>query len=437
MTVKMPCSTDLEEHLLGCMINNRELAKEATQELTKELFYEHKHQSLFSNIKALVSKEKPIDIAILLEELRKSNGSFSADDFDFLTDLSQKSALSSNHEEYINSLKDLSLRRKGIQICHGLIAELEKGAEETEHAIDQAIRGFTGLEQTNASMRSLAEIIHEENIIEELSERQAFYHEHKRRKLPEGVINTGISEIDNTLGGLYPSRLYILGARPGLGKTALSLNISLYAAASGHGCAFFSLEMSEQELVNRYLSSYSEKKLLDIQTGCLSGEDFSSVKEGASTIKKLPIYIDQKSFTLPDIRREVRRHKREHGIHLVVVDYLQLIVSKGSDRKVNRYLEVSEISRGLKLLAKEFDVTVLCLSQLSRESEKRQGKAPQLSDLRDSGSIEQDADIVMLLSRIGNKSSLHVAKNRHGHTGVIKLYFEGSIVKFKDQYGKL
>ena len=419
------------------MINNRELAKEAAENLTKEIFYEHKHQALFSNIKALVSKKKSVDIAILLEQLRKSNGSFSENDFEFLTSLSQKSGLSTNYEEYVRSLKDLSLRRKGIQICHGLISELEKGVEETEHAVDQAIRGFTGLEQANASMRSLSEIIHEENIIEELSERQAFYQEHKRRKLPEGVINTGIAEIDNTLGGLYPSRLYILGARPGLGKTALSLNISLYAAACGHGCAFFSLEMSEQELVNRYLSSYSEKKLLDIQTGCLSTEDFSSVKEGASTLQKLPIYIDQKSFTLPDIRREVRRHKREHSIHLVVIDYLQLIVSKGSDRKVNRYLEVSEISRGLKLLAKEFNVTVLCLSQLSRESEKRQGKTPQLSDLRDSGSIEQDADIVMLLSRISNNSTLHIAKNRHGQTGVIKLYFEGSIVKFKDQYGNL
>jgi len=239
------------------------------------------------------------------------------------------------------------------------------------------------------------------------------------------------------LGGLYPSRLYILGARPGLGKTALALNISLYAASKGHGSAFFSLEMSEQELVNRYVSSYSDKKLLDIQMGCLSSEDFSTVRKGFETIQKLPIYIDQKSFTLPDIRREVRRYKREHSIHLVVVDYLQLIVSQGADRKNNRYLEVSEISRGLKLLAKEFDVTVLCLSQLSRESEKRQSKSPQLSDLRDSGSIEQDADIVMLLSREGNKSKLDVSKNRHGHTGVIDLYFEGSTVKFKDQYGKL
>ena len=435
--IKMPHSIDLEERLLGCIINKRELAKEAIDDLSEEIFYDHKHRSLFLNIKDLITKKRSVDIAILLEELRKSNGSFTANDFEFLTGLAQKSGLSTNYEEYVRALKDLSLRRKGIEICHKLLPQLEKGTEETEHFIDQAVRGLTGLEQSTASMRSLEEIIHEENIIEELSARQAYYEEHKRRKLPEGVINTGIADIDNTLGGLYPSRLYILGARPGLGKTALALNISLYAAATGHSSAFFSLEMSEQELVNRYVSSCSEKKLLDIQMGCLSSEDFSSVKKAFETLQKLPIAIDQKSFTLPEIRREVRRHKRESNIHLVVIDYLQLIVSQGNDRKNNRYLEVSEISRGLKLLAKEFDVTVLCLSQLSRESEKRQSKSPQLSDLRDSGSIEQDADIVMLLSRQGNKSKLDISKNRHGHTGVIDLYFEGNTVKFKDQYGRL
>jgi len=435
--IKMPHSIDIEERLLGCMINNREVAQDAVDSLSKEVFYDHKHQSLFLNIKDLLSKNRSIDIAILLEELRKSNGSFSANDFEFLTGLSQKAGLSTNYEEYIKTLKDLFLRRKGIQICHRLIPELEKGAKETEQSIDEALRGFAGLEQTNASMRSLEEIIREEKIIAGLSARQTYYQENKRRLLPRNVINTGISEVDNTLGGLYPSRLYILGARPGLGKTALALNISLYAAATGHGSAFFSLEMSEQELVNRYVSSCSDKKLLEIQMGCLSSDDFSSVQKAFETLKKLPIYIDQKSFTLPEIRREIRRHKRESDIHLVVIDYLQLIVSRGSDRKVSRYLEVSEISRGLKLLAKEFDVTILCLSQLSRESEKRQGKSPQLSDLRDSGSIEQDADVVLLLSRLGSKSKLDVSKNRHGHTGVIDLYFEGSTVKFKDQYGNL
>lgn len=435
--IKMPHSIDLEERLLGCMINRGELAKDAVDGLSKDVFYDHKNQSLFSNIKDLVTKDRSIDVAILLEEQRKSKGSFSADDFNFLTGLAKKSGLSTNYEEYVRELKDLSLRRKGIEICHRLLPQLENGKEETEQSIDEAVKGFTGLEQTTASMRSLKEIISNEKILEDLEDRQAYYQEHKRRKLPDNVINTGISEIDNTLGGLYPTRLYILGARPGIGKTALALNVSLHAAASGHGAAFFSLEMSEQELINRYVSSYSEKKLLDIQTGCLSLSNLSIVKERFESLQELPIYIDQKSTTLPEIRREVRRYKRESNIHLVVIDYLQLITAQGNDRKSNRYLEVSEISRGLKLLAKEFNVTVLCLSQLSRESEKRQGKTPQLSDLRDSGSIEQDADVVMLLNRSGGKSKLDIAKNRHGHSGVIDLYFEGSTVKFKDQYGKL
>ena len=292
--IKMPYSTDLEERLLGCMINSDRVAQEAADDLSEDLFYQHKHQTLFKNIKTLVSKNKPVDVAILLEELRKSNGRFSVNDCEFLTDLAQKAGLSTNYEEYAQTLKELSLRRKGLTLCHGLIKDLEKGVD-TEQAIDQLIRGLSGLEQKNASMRSLKEIIHEEKILEELSERQAFYQEHKRRKLPEGVINTGIAEIDNTLGGLYPSRLYILGARPGLGKTALALNISLYAAASGHGCAFFSLEMSEQELVNRYLSSFSEKKLLEIQMGCLSSDDFFEVKREVSSLQNLPIYTQVNS----------------------------------------------------------------------------------------------------------------------------------------------
>jgi replicative DNA helicase len=435
--IKMPHSIDLEERLLGCMINRAELAKDAVDGLSKDVFYDHKNQSLFSNIKDLVTKDRSVDLAILLEEQRKSKGSFLASDFEFLKGLAQKSGLSNNYEEYVRELKDLSLRRKGIEICHRLIPQLEKGSEETEQSINEAVKGFTGLEQTTASMRSLKEIISNEKILEGLEDRQKYYQEHKRRKLPKNVINTGISEIDNTLGGLYPTRLYILGARPGVGKTALALNISLYAAASGHGVAFFSLEMSEQELINRYVSSYSDKRLLDIQTGCLSCSDFSIVKERFESLQKLPIHIDQKSTTIPEIRSEVRRYKRESDIHLVVIDYLQLITAQGNDRKSNRYLEVSDISRGLKLLAKEFNVTVLCLSQLSRESEKRQGKTPQLSDLRDSGSIEQDADVVMLLNRSDNNSKLDIAKNLHGHSGVIDLYFEGSTVKFKDQYGKL
>lgn len=436
-TIKMPHSETLEKQLLGCMINKREVAQDATDCLSEEIFYDHKHQKLFSSIKDLVSRDRSVDVAILLEEMKKHNGSFSKDNFDYLTDLAHNAGLSTNYEEYIRELKDLLLRRQGIEVCYKLIPQLEEGKDPTEKTLDEAVRGLTGLEQTNASMRSLKEIIDDEKILEELSARQAYYQEHKRRKLPENVINTGISEVDNTLGGLYPSRLYVLGARPGLGKTSLALNISLYAASLGHASAFFSLEMSEQELVNRYVSSYSEKKLLDIQMGCLTEENFSSVKKAFQTIRSLPIHIDEKSFTLQEIRREVRRLKREKDIHLVVIDYLQLIASKDSHPSKNRNHEVSEISRGLKLLAKEFHVTVIGLSQLSRESEKRGNKSPQLSDLRDSGSIEQDADVVMLLSRSTDKSKLHVSKNRHGHTGVIDLFFDGSTVKFKDKYGKL
>jgi len=430
MTVKMPHSLDLEQLLLGCMINRDDLAKDAVEDFDKSLFYEYKHQDLFLNITEVVKKGKAVDITVILEHMRKEDGAFSKDNLNFLTDLSQKAATSHLFDEYGKDLKDLSTRRRILEHFHSVVKKLEDGEEKTEELLDETIKAISGVEQESSGMQSLKEIISKEKIVEELAEKQAYYETHKRRKIPKNVVNTGIPEIDNTLGGLYPTRVYVLGARPGSGKTALALNISLFASQQDHPVSLFSLEMSRNELINRYVSSYSEKRLQDIQMGTLTNEDFKDVKKKFLEIEKLPIEIDEGSLTIPKLRREIRKSKREKDIHFIVIDYLQLMSCETADKKTSRYQEISEISRNLKLLAKEFNVAILCLSQLSRESEKREGKEPQLSDLRDSGAIEQDADVVLLLSGMGETSKLNVAKNRHGGVGSIPLNFNGSIVKF-------
>jgi replicative DNA helicase len=430
MSLKMPHSLDVEQLFLGCMLNKDDTAKEAIEAFEKDLFYDLKHQELFLNIKQVVKKNDTVDTTLLLEEMRKEEGGFSKDDIVFVTDIAQKSPTSTFFEEYAKTLKDLSRRRRVIKDLSLVSKTLQDGKGETDKLLDKIMKMVTSMEQEESGLRSLGEIISAEKIVEELSEKQKHYAKTGRRKVSKNVVNTGIPEIDNTLGGLHPTRVYVLGARPGSGKTALALNISLFAARQGHGVALFSLEMSEKELTNRYVSSHSEKKLQDIQMGSLTPKDFEDVEEKFLEIKTLPIEIDGGSLTSKRLRTEIRKGKRQRNIHLVVIDYLQLMTCENQDKKNSRYLEISEISRSLKLLAKEFKVAILCLSQLNRKSEEREGKDPQLSDLRDSGAIEQDADVVMLLSGNGNKSKLKVAKNRHGMVGSIPLNFRGDIVKF-------
>jgi replicative DNA helicase len=263
-------------------------------------------------------------------------------------------------------------------------------------------------------------------------------------------LGTGLHDLDEQLGGLNRSDLIIVAARPGMGKSALASNIGFAAARQGAVAGFFSLEMSAEQLANRIVAEQAGVASERVRRGQLTGVQFDRVIEVAAELERLPIFMDDTpALSISALRTRARRQKRLHGLDLVIVDYLQLI-DGGKRRQENRVQEVSEISRGLKTLAKELDVPVLALSQLSRAVEQRPDKRPQLADLRDSGSIEQDADVVIFiyreeyylergsaedrakLSDVAGKAELHVAKQRHGPTGLVRVMFDGPTTRFSD-----
>lgn len=378
---------------------------------------------------------KPIDIALLLEEARKENSGISGSELAYITDICQKSALSHKFEGYVDKLKELSKKRQALKTAVELIPLIEKNDKDFDQHIDAAIKNLSGLECIESKVKTLGEIIHETYFLEELKEKTDYYHKYKIALKDENVLPTGFPSMDGILGGLFPTRLYVVGARPGVGKTALALNISLATANLKKDVLFFSLEMSKKEIRNRYVSSYAGVRMHDIQAGTLTHDEYNKVASGVEELKKLPLHIMEGGLSGNKLRSVIRTMKRRNNIKMVVIDYLQLLGGIDSNDTVNRYQQVTELSSKMKRIAIEFDIVVICLSQLSRQSEMRQTKTPQLSDLRDSGAIEQDADVVTLLSRGEGQSysKLHIAKNRHGTTGCINLNYEGSTVTFKDQ----
>lgn len=431
--VAMPHSLNLEVQVLGCMMNNDDCALEG-KEFSNDLFYDFEHQRIFNTMKKMVETNKTIDMNLLIEEVRKQKNGLTGAELAYLMDVCQKSALSHNFEDYVNELKALKRKRTAIKSALNLSALVEKNDGDFEENVDKAIRELSGLECTKSTTKTLGEIIHETKFLEKLKEKHEYYQLHRKALKSEDVLYTGFQSLDNVLDGLHPTRLYIIGARPGVGKTALALNISMVAAREGNGVMFFSLEMSHKEIRNRYISSYSNTRMHDIQKGTLTKEGYLEVEKRVGELETLPLHINETRLNGNELRSQVRVMKRKHNIKMVVIDYLQLLGGIGSDENINRYMQITDISGKMKSIAIEFGVVVVCLSQLSRQSEQRRGKAPQLSDLRDSGAIEQDADVVMLINRQEKDCRLDIAKNRHGNTGCVRLDYEGSTVTFKERY---
>ncbi len=265
-----------------------------------------------------------------------------------------------------------------------------------------------------------------------------------RNRGPVSGIDTGFADLNRMTGGLHHQNLIVVAARPGLGKTSVCLNIACHAAISSRRpVGIFSLEMSKPEIMKRMISSLSEVEANRIQSGYLSRDDWTKISQATGSLSAAPIYIDDSAnLTILQVRAKAQRLALEHGIDLLVIDYLQLV--SGSRRYENRTQEVTEISRGLKNLAKELDIPVIAVSQLNREVEKRSGsRKPQLSDLRESGAIEQDADLVLFISREGMDDDIgagdctaevSIGKQRNGMTGTFKLTFRKRITKFENQY---
>ena len=457
---QVPKNIEAEQTILGSILANNEIFDEVTDQLDESYFFDPIHQKIYKIIENLISKgllANPVTIKNFFnskEELIEIGG------IDYLVKLTKVSTTKNQIKYYSQLLSDLYIRRQLINIS-------EETLEESKNK-DLEISGTNILENTERKLFEIAErgefqrsfVTFKDALKETIDMATAAY------KNDQGIVGvpSGLTDLDDRLGGLHKQDLLIIAGRPSMGKTALATNIAFNASLNikknnlKTSVAFFSLEMSSEQLSTRILSEQSRIKSNDIRRGKINQDDFERFIEASKNLEMLPLHIDDTpSITISALSNRARRLKRKEGLDLIVIDYIQLMKSSGY-RNESRVLEIAEITQGLKALAKELDVPVLALSQLSRQVEQREDKKPQLSDLRESGSIEQDADVVMFvfreqyylekqepkpgtaehvewqekMSQIHNEAEILIGKQRHGPTGVIKLEFESAFTKFKD-----
>jgi replicative DNA helicase len=430
---KLPFSYEAEQAVLGSVLLDPERFTDVAGTLDTSDFYLDEHVKIYSAIQELFVKNRTIDVVTLIDMLVKQ-GVYASDEAsrNYVKVIAEIVPSAANIKDYAKIVKDKSLLRKLIAACEDIEDTAYTENDDVSHIMDYAGQRIFEITQ-HGGQKSLTHI--RETIID------VYEHiKNLRTGLGESVgAPTGFTDLDHVLVGMNDSDLIIIGARPGMGKTSLAMNIAAQTARKTRKTVcVFSLEMSRDQLVTRMLSSEGLIDSHTIRTGLLSEEEFDNLAQAASNLSELPIYIDDTSgITVTGMKAKLRREK---NLGLVVIDYLQLMTSE--KRIENRVQEVSDISRNLKLMAKELKVPVVTCAQLSRASESRtgQGVIPKLSDLRDSGAIEQDADVVMFLYRPEyydpekpqNVAEIHVAKNRHGPTEKIEIGWFGQYTKFTD-----
>ena len=427
-----PHSMEAEQSVLGSMLLDKEAVAAAVEQLKGEDFYSDAHKEIFSGIINLFDRGEPVDLVTVTDELRQRGTLEGVGGVTYISDLSMAVPSTANIQYYIRIVKEKSLLRKLIQAANEILQESYEAQEEIENIIDHAEKRIFDISQnrTSRDFEPIRTILLEAySKIEELS---------KNKGKVIGVP-TGFRDFDQKTSGLHPSDFILVAARPSMGKTTFVLNIAQYAAVQARiPVAIFSLEMSKDQLAQRMLSAESNVELQKIRTGELDENDWIKLVQAAGPLSQAPIFIDDTpGISAMEIRSKARRLKLEHGLGLIVIDYLQLMSGRG--RAENRQQEVSEISRSLKALARELNVPVITLSQLSRAPEARQDHRPMLSDLRESGAIEQDADLVCFIYRDEyynpdtekkNIAEVIIAKQRNGPTGTVELVFLGQYTKF-------
>jgi len=431
-----PQNLDAEASLLGaCLIDSDALVKIADI-IAPTDFYDQRHQRIYEAIVKLYEKHSPIDVLTLSNQLKADNLLEMSGGGPYLTELTNFVPTAAHVEQYAEIVSQKSLRRKLIQASQDIIGLGYDEAQALEHLIEQAESRLFDVSQRRVKQ----DITSMESILTESFDRLDELHKDKGKI--RGVP-TGYKDLDEKLAGLQRSDLIILAARPSMGKTALALNIAHNVAVqSALPVLIFSLEMSKEQLVDRMLSMESGVDAWALRTGNLTDNDFEKIGQAMGTLSEAQIYIDDTpGITVSDMRTKARREAHQRPIGLVIVDYLQLMSGGGgfgSER--NRVQEVSEISRGLKGVARELKVPLLALSQLSRSVENRSPQIPQLADLRESGSIEQDADVVAFIYREEyynnetdrkNITDLFIRKHRNGPTGGVELYFQPEKQRFR------
>ena len=403
-----------------------------------DYFYQVNNRTIYSAMLDMFTAGQPVDLVTLLEHLREEENFDEGSGKVYLMQLAQLVPSVSNVERYCTIVRDRYDLRMLIQAARGILDDAMEDTGETSLLLDSAEQRIFDIRQGKAlkGLERLNEVLFE--TFERLDRLNS-----PDKDLYRG-IPTGIRELDNTITGLNRSDLVIIGARPGMGKTSFALNIARHAAiTAGKRVAFFSLEMSKEQLASRIISTEALVSGTKLRTGDLTEGEWTRLVEAGDILSKADLYLDDSpGITVPEMKAKVRRLK---DVDLVIIDYLQLMNS--AKRIDNRVQEISEITRSLKIMAKELNIPVVTLAQLARAGEKRQEHRPVLSDLRDSGSIEQDADIVLFLYRDAyyanesaspedvdkNKAEVIVAKNRHGDLRSVPLHWQGEFMRFTSQ----
>ena len=428
-----PHDTEAEQAVLGSMLTDQDAVIDAIEVLKPEDFYRDDNKYIYEAILNLYNKAEPIDIITVKSELI-SMGKFEViGGFEYLGILPDKVPLVANAERYIKIVEEKSLLRQLIKASNELIDLGYAQNEDIEMVMDQAEKKIFDIMQ-GKNQKGFSPI--KDILIESFAEIEKLYNQ----KEPITGVPTGFADLDYKTAGLHKSDLILVAARPAMGKSAFALNIAANAAINAKvPVAIFNLEMSKSQLVNRMLCSEAMVDSNKIRTGKIEEDDWVKLATALGPLSEAPIYIDDTAgISVAEIRAKCRKLKLEKNIGLVVIDYLQLIQGSGK-RNASREQEISEISRSLKILAKELDIPVIALSQLSRAAEQRADHRPMLSDLRESGAIEQDADIVMFLYRDDyynpdtekkNIAEVILAKHRAGSTGTVELLWMGNYTKF-------
>ena len=462
---QMPCNIEAEQTIIGSILVSNDIYDEVSPIIDAQKFFDPIHIKIFQTIENLISKGLLANPITLKNHFENNEGLKELGGQEYLIKITKFSTSVKQAIDYANIVQEMHVRRELIKISQSVLDEASSATEVNstgEEMIQNAEKSLFDLAERGHFNQSFMKF---ENALKQTIEMAKSAYQND-----EGIVGvpTGLTDLDSRLGGMHKQDLIIIAGRPSMGKTALATNIAFHAAkniekkGTKSTVAFFSLEMSSEQLSTRILSEQSRIRSNDIRRGKVSEKEFEKFIETSKNIFELPLYIDETpAITIAAISNRSRRIKRLFGLELIVVDYIQLMRSAGK-REYNRVQEISEITQGLKALAKELDVPVLALSQLSRAVEQRDNQKPQLSDLRESGSIEQDADVVMFVYRaayylerkeptvgsiehaewqqkmdeIASLAEIMIGKQRHGPTGNVQVEFEAMYTKFKDLENK-
>ncbi len=437
---KMPQNLEAEMSVLGvCFLNKNALTK-VCEELYEDMFYSDANKKLFEAIKSCYDNRIPIDITTVKEELDKKKNLTSIGGIDYLSEVIDSVATASNIDYYIKIVKDKAVLRNLISTAETIATNAYEDDEEVTSLLDTAEQKILNV----VKERQTSDFIHIRDAIARAQEQLEIL---SQNKSDITGLPTGFYDLDKATSGLHPGEMIIIAARPGMGKTAFALNIATNAAQhTKKAIAIFNLEMPAEQLVNRMRSAVGQVDSYKIQTGQLNHEDWKRINEANSQLAETNIQIvDDAGITAAEIKAKCRNlANKEEGLGLVIIDYLQLVTA-GGKRPDSRQQEVSDISRAIKTMAMELKVPVIALAQLSRNAEKRESNQPMLADLRESGSIEQDADMVLFINRsdyykakeqIGQQNNvvadIIIAKHRKGSTGKFQLLFELNMSNFRN-----